>query len=76
VRYLGVEVRASGRVLGKRTIVDIVELVRASLVLPLLFDGGLTLFRLGFIDLAMTRGWEGGDSAHLPFMTSSTLKLH
>jgi len=73
---LGVGVRTSGRVLKRQTVVDIVGLVRASLVLPLLFDGGLTLFGLGFIDLTMTRGWEGGDSAHLPFMTSSTLKLH
>jgi len=73
---LSVEVRTSRRVLREQTIIDIVELVRASLVLPLLFYGGLALFRLGFVDLAMTRGWEGGDSAHLPFMTSSTLKLH
>ena len=76
VRYLSVKVQTSRRVLKKQTIIDIVELVQASLVLPLLFNGRLTLFRLGFIDLTMTRGWEGGDSAHLPFMTSSTLKLH
>jgi len=62
VRYLSVKVQTSRRVLKKQIIIDIVELVQASLVLPLLFNGTLTLFRLGFIDLTMTRGWEGGVS--------------